>query len=93
MQEGVPMVRIDVIDEGHGMESDVLERAKDPFFTTRPSGTGLGLPIVQRIMAAHGGELRLSSEQGKGTTASLLIPKGEPALTVKPHGDSFERTA
>src|SRR5690606_2244402 len=78
--DGVPMVRIDVIDEGHGMESEVLERAKDPFFTTRPSGTGLGLPIVQRIMAAHGGELRLSSEQGKGTTASLLIPKGEPSV-------------
>lgn len=76
--DGIPMVRIDVIDSGHGMETEVLERAKDPFFTTRPSGTGLGLPIVQRIMTAHGGELRLSSEQGKGTTASLLIPMGEP---------------
>ncbi len=91
--DGVPMVRIDVIDSGHGMEIEVLERAKDPFFTTRPSGTGLGLPIVQRIMAAHGGELRLTSEQGKGTTASLLIPMGEPGAATNPARELVERIA
>ena len=91
--DGVPMVRIDVIDSGHGMESEVLERAKDPFFTTRPSGTGLGLPIVQRIMAAHGGELRLESEQGRGTTASLLIPKGEPGAADAQFQRASERIA
>jgi signal transduction histidine kinase len=74
--DGIPMVRMDVVDRGQGMESEILERAKDPFFTTRPSGTGLGLPIVQRIMAAHGGEIRLSSSEGEGTTASLFIPRG-----------------
>jgi signal transduction histidine kinase len=91
--DGVPMVRIDVIDSGHGMDGQVLERAKDPFFTTRPSGTGLGLPIVQRIMAAHGGELRLSSEQGKGTTATLLIPKGEPNVVESDMESLAERIA
>lgn len=91
--DGIPMVRIDVIDSGHGMELEVLERAKDPFFTTRPSGTGLGLPIVQRIMAAHGGELRLSSEQGKGTTASLLIPMGEPPMVREDAQNLVERIA
>ena len=75
--DGIAMVRMDVVDRGQGMESEILERAKDPFFTTRPSGTGLGLPIVQRIMAAHGGEIRLSSTEGEGTTASLFIPSGE----------------
>jgi signal transduction histidine kinase len=80
--DGIPMVRMDVIDRGQGMESEILERAKDPFFTTRPSGTGLGLPIVQRIMAAHGGEIRLSSSEGKGTTASLFIPKGDGDLAL-----------
>jgi len=80
--DGIPMVRMDVIDRGQGMESEILERAKDPFFTTRPSGTGLGLPIVQRIMAAHGGEIRLSSSEGEGTTASLFIPKGDGDLDL-----------
>lgn len=75
--DGLPMVRMDVVDRGQGMESEILERAKDPFFTTRPSGTGLGLPIVQRIMAAHGGEIRLASSEGEGTTASLFIPRGD----------------
>ncbi len=89
--DGVPMIRIDVVDSGHGMESEVLERAKDPFFTTRPSGTGLGLPIVQRIMVAHGGELRLTSEQGKGTTASLLIPKGDPGAGLAPPADRLSK--
>jgi signal transduction histidine kinase len=76
--EGVPAARIEVRDQGHGMGPDVLERALDPFFTTRPSGTGLGLPIVQRITEAHGGKLRLDSEIGRGTTATLLLPL-EPA--------------
>jgi signal transduction histidine kinase len=87
--DGIPMVRLDVIDRGQGMESEILERAKDPFFTTRPSGTGLGLPIVQRIMAAHGGELRLASVQGEGTTASLFIPSGEPDPSLPEVGDTL----
>ena len=44
-------------------------------------------------MAAHGGELRLSSEQGKGTTASLLIPMGEPPLVIGDTEDAAERIA
>ena len=67
-------VKIEVVDEGHGMDQAVLSRAVDPFFTTRPSGTGLGLPIVQRIVAAHGGELHIESEPQRGTTVALLLP-------------------
>jgi signal transduction histidine kinase len=69
-----PAVRIEIKDSGHGMEPQVLERALDPFFTTRPSGTGLGLPIVNRIVEAHGGELALDSDEGEGTTVTLLVP-------------------
>ena len=77
----VPAVRIEIQDSGHGMEPQVLERALDPFFTTRPSGTGLGLPIVQRIIEAHGGELSLDSGEGEGTTVTLLVPMRAEALT------------
>jgi signal transduction histidine kinase len=76
---GEPAVRIEIADSGQGMEQGVRERALDPFFTTRPSGTGLGLPIVHRIIEAHGGEIHLDSEEGQGTTVTLLLPLGPPA--------------
>ncbi len=75
---GSAAVRIEIADSGQGMEQSVRERAIDPFFTTRPSGTGLGLPIVHRIIEAHGGELHLDSEAGQGTTVTLLLPLGPP---------------
>ena len=74
-----PAVSIQIKDHGHGMEAEVRERALDPFFTTRPSGTGLGLPIVQRIVEAHGGELVIESEEGTGTSVTLFLPLGAPA--------------
>lgn len=72
-------VSIRIRDHGHGMEPEVRERALDPFFTTRPSGTGLGLPIVQRIVEAHGGELLIESTEGQGTSVTLLLPLGAPS--------------
>jgi signal transduction histidine kinase len=75
---GEAAVRIEIADSGQGMEQGVRERALDPFFTTRPSGTGLGLPIVHRIIEAHGGEIHLDSEEGQGTTVTLLLPLGPP---------------
>jgi len=71
-------VSIQIKDHGHGMEPEVRERALDPFFTTRPSGTGLGLPIVQRIVEAHGGELLIESTEGEGTSVTLFLPLGAP---------------
>jgi signal transduction histidine kinase len=71
-------VRIVLKDSGHGMDAVVLNRARNPFFTTRPSGTGLGLPIVQRIVEGHGGRLSLESQPGQGTTVTLLVPETGP---------------
>lgn len=65
-----------VIDDGEGMAQQIKARAKDPFFTTRPSGTGLGLAIVNRIVEAHGGELQLKSLLGEGSTVSVFLPVG-----------------
>jgi signal transduction histidine kinase len=61
------------------MEPQVLERALDPFFTTRPSGTGLGLPIVHRIIEAHGGELLIDSLEGQGTRVVIVVPIHGPS--------------
>ncbi len=75
------MLRIDISDTGKGIDEKDLARVFDPYFTTRSSGTGLGLAIVHKIMEAHNGEVRITSEPGKGTTVSILLPAG-PASTV-----------
>jgi signal transduction histidine kinase len=75
----VPSVRLEIQDSGRGMGADIRRRATDPFFTTRPSGTGLGLPIVVRIVEAHGGSLTIESSEGSGTTVSVSVPAGRPA--------------
>jgi signal transduction histidine kinase len=71
-------LRVEVTDDGPGMRPDVLRRALDPFFTTRSTGTGLGLPIVKRIMDAHQGDLVIDSKPGCGTRIALVFPAVEP---------------
>jgi two-component system sensor histidine kinase HydH len=66
-------VCVTVADTGIGIPREDLHRVFDPYFTTRPSGTGLGLAIVQKIVEGHGGEVRLESEPGRGTKATVLI--------------------
>ncbi len=75
--------RLRVVDTGHGMKSEVLNRALEPFFTTKAKGTGLGLAICRRIVESHGGTISLASEVGKGTTVSIDLPGG-------PRGDSVK---
>lgn len=69
-------VQIEVIDTGVGIEPGHLAKVMEPFFTTKPQnkGTGLGLPICQRIAREHGGELKLASEPGRGTTVLVTLP-------------------
>jgi signal transduction histidine kinase len=89
---GEPATRIEIRDRGHGMEPQVRKRALDPFFTTRPSGTGLGLPIVQRIVEAHGGELLLESEENEGTRITIVVPARTAEEKALP-GPEAERVA
>jgi signal transduction histidine kinase len=74
------LISVAIKDSGHGMDADVLQRATHPFFTTRPSGTGLGLPIVQRIVEAHGGRIEIESEPGQGTCVRVLLPLRPPEI-------------
>lgn len=74
-----PYLRITVADTGVGMDSDVLARLFEPFFTTKEAGTGLGLLSCKRIIASHGGVMRVQSSVGKGTFFSLYIPLAELA--------------
>ncbi|MBN1615229.1 MAG: PAS domain-containing protein [Deltaproteobacteria bacterium] len=74
VQSDEKTIRIDVADTGTGIDKQDLARVFDPYYTTKPSGTGLGLAIVHRIVENHGGEVRLDSEPGRGTTASIFLP-------------------
>ena len=71
-------VRISIADTGVGIRKENLSRVFDPYFTKKPVGTGLGLPIVQKIVEAHGGEISLASEPGEGTTATVILQMTPP---------------
>jgi signal transduction histidine kinase len=67
-------VRIRVSDTGVGMDPDALERAFEPYFSTKATGTGLGLPIAKRNVELTGGTIAISSERDRGTTVELTLP-------------------
>jgi len=68
-------VRLFVKDDGPGMTARVRARALDDFFTTKVSGSGLGLAFVRRVAEAHHGRVEISSDPGRGTTVSLHLPR------------------
>jgi signal transduction histidine kinase len=67
-------VAISVTDTGPGMGKEVLAKVFQPYFSTKKTGTGLGLPTVKRIVEEHGGKVSVSSEPGKGTLFTLWFP-------------------
>jgi len=67
---------IEVIDWGCGIPSEKREEIFTPFFTTKPGGTGLGLPIAKKIIEAHQGYLEVQNNSGKGVTFKVIIPIG-----------------
>jgi len=67
-------VNVSFSDTGGGIDPSVAARIMQPFFTTRHRGTGLGLPIAQSIVEAHGGGIRFQSEPGRGTTFTVSLP-------------------
>ncbi len=67
-------VLLSVEDTGHGMSARTRERALDDFFTTKATGSGLGLAFVRRVAEAHGGDVSLVSKEGAGTTVRMFLP-------------------
>jgi len=70
--------RIRIQDTGKGMNPRVLERVGEEGFTTKPSGSGLGLASARRLMRAQGGSLKITSHEGQGTVVELFFPTGSP---------------
>ena len=65
---------LQVLDRGRGMPDDVMRQALIPFFTTKPTGTGLGLALCNEIVEAHGGRMRLAGREGGGTVVTCWVP-------------------
>jgi len=66
-----------ISDTGKGMTEEERQQIFKPFFSTKPSGTGLGLPLVQQVVAEHGGTIRCESAPGQGTTFIIELPCAE----------------
>ena len=77
--EAFPGVEIRVADTGVGIAPEVLDHIFDPFFTTKRAGSGLGLATVHAIVERNGGQLRVESAQGIGTTFRVWLPRAEGA--------------
>jgi len=67
-------VALDLIDTGCGMDEKTLGRIFEAFFSTRPGGSGLGLPMARKIIEGHGGRIEVQSEPGRGTQFTIYLP-------------------
>jgi signal transduction histidine kinase len=72
--QSVPMIQVEVTDNGPGVPADILDRIFSPFFTTKPQGSGLGLAIVRKIVDAHDGRIDVSARADGGTRFRVTLP-------------------
>lgn len=86
-------VTISIEDSGKGMDPETVAAMHEAWFTTRSSGTGLGMLIVRRIVRDHGGELGIESSPGKGTRVTITLPRGPRPVRFLESGDAPARTA
>jgi signal transduction histidine kinase len=79
-------VAIDLIDSGVGMDEKTRARIFQAFFSTKPGGSGLGLPTTRKLIEAHGGQIMLQSERGKGTQFTIELPVPARLTAVRDGG-------
>jgi two-component system, sporulation sensor kinase E len=79
------------VDTGGGMSAENLSRVFEPYFTTKPTGSGLGLLIVRRIVREHGGELSIESSQGEGLTLTIRLPFIDKRIRMLEAGESRDQ--
>ncbi len=77
-----PVVRLTVQDSGPGIPASIRDKIFQPFFSTKEEGTGLGLPIVKRIVTEHGGLIQVDSAEGRGAAFTITLPLREEAEAV-----------
>ena len=80
-------IRIEVTDTGKGLTPEECSRLFTPYYTTKQLGTGLGLAIVQSVVSDHHGTISVSSEEGRGTTFRIDLPKRQQNTKVKPKSE------
>jgi len=79
-------VLLELIDSGCGMDDAVREKVFQAFYSTKPGGSGLGLPTVRKIVEAHGGTISCDSEPGQGTRFTIALPAVSPADEASDNG-------
>jgi signal transduction histidine kinase len=79
IEVATPTMIVDVADDGPGVPAELSDRIFDPFFTTKPEGSGLGLPIVRKIVDAHDGRIDVTSAPGQGTRFRVALPVSSAA--------------
>jgi signal transduction histidine kinase len=84
---------LDVIDTGVGMTEEVRARVFDAFYSTRPGGSGLGLPTTRKIVEAHGGTIRVQSVPGKGSQFTITLPAATAGSQPVPIPEAAAGTA
>jgi signal transduction histidine kinase len=72
--EGVDGLLVTVTARGHGMSAEAIQSAFEPYFSTKDTGFGLGLSLTRKIVADHGGSVRLESAPGQGTVVRVVLP-------------------
>ncbi len=85
-------VHISIADTGPGMSRNQLGRIFEPFHTTRREGMGLGLAIAHRIVETHRGQIRIASQEGRGTTVTIILPLNQPPSESTPVKRVFAST-
>ena len=84
VEAGPSMWQLKVLDRGSGMTDTDLRNALVPFYSTKPTGTGLGLTLCREVLEAHGGRIALANREGGGLTVTLWLPNAAAAAPVPP---------